>query len=419
MSGPRPSPVIDRGRVARRIERLAGFTEPDRPYTRRAFSEPYLAARRWLRSEFEAAGLTTAIDAGGNLVGRRAGAVAGAGTLAAGSHTDTVVGGGRYDGVAGVVAALEVAQALQESRVALRHDLAVYDFLSEEPSDHGASCVGSSALAGSLPAGMLAAADADGESLAEALTRVGGEPSRLTGPLPGADALRAFLELHIEQGPVLERERVPIGVVEGIVAIHRLQLTVRGRAGHAGTTPMALRRDALVGAAGVVRDVWERARARGGRDGFVATVGRMQVMPNGANVVPGEVRLVMEARSLDEAAVAAFLEETRERASEACAALGLELEAEVTAAAPPVRSDPRLVAALEAACEARGIAHRRLSSGAGHDAMEVARLAPVGMLFVPCRDGLSHNPDEHAEIGDIAAGAAVMLDALLRLDEAL
>ena len=410
---------VDAGRVARRIERLAAFTEPDRPYTRRAFTELHDRARAWLREEFEAAGLEVGLDAGGNLVGRRPGRRAGASALAAGSHIDTVVGGGRYDGIAGVVAALEAAQVLHESGVHLEHALHVYDFLSEEPSDYGASCIGSRALVGTLTPAMLSAAEPGGELLEAALRRAGGEPEALSGPLPDASRLAAFLELHIEQGPVLEREDVPIGVVEGIVAIHRLVVVVRGRAGHAGTTPMALRRDALVGASEIVRDVWERARAREGEGGFVATVGRLQVLPNGANVVPGEVRLVMEARSLEEAAVVAFLEETRERAAAAAEALGLTLEAEVASTAAAVRSDPRLVAALEAAADGRGVAHRRLSSGAGHDAMQLARVAPVAMLFVPCRDGLSHHPDEHAEVGDVAAGAAVMLDALQRLDMVL
>ncbi len=414
---------VDEARIQRRIERLASFTEPDRPYTRRAFTDLYLNARAWLADEFRAAGLEPSVDAAGNLVGRREGRRAGAKALAAGSHIDTVAGGGRFDGVAGVVAALEAAQVLHEQGAVLEHALAVYDFLSEEPSDYGASCVGSSALVGTLTPSLLAGTEPGGETLASALERMGGDPHALGAPLPEAADLAAFLELHIEQGPVLERERTPIGVVEGIVAIQRMDVTVRGKAGHAGTTPMALRRDALVGAAAIVQDVWERARQRASEreedDGFVATVGRLQVVPNGANVVPGEVRLVLEARSLDAPEVEAFLAQTRRRAGERAEALGLELEAAVTSRAPAVRSDPRLVSALEGACDARGLRFRRLSSGAGHDAMELAHVCPVAMLFVPCADGLSHHPDERAEPSDIAAGASVLLDALQRLDATL
>ncbi|MEJ2291327.1 MAG: Zn-dependent hydrolase [Deinococcales bacterium] len=410
---------VDEARIRRRIERLAAMTDPERPYTRRAFTDLYRQARAWLADEFRSAGLAPELDAGGNLVGRRPGRREGARALASGSHIDTVAGGGRYDGIAGVVVALEAAQVLHEHGVELDHPLFVYDFLSEEPSDYGASCVGSSALVGTLTPAMLAAEGPEGESLAAAMARVGADPGALGAPLPDAGRLAAFLELHIEQGPVLEREGVPVGVVDGIVAIHRMVLTLRGRAGHAGTTPMPLRRDALVGASAVVQDVWERARAQGEDGGFVATVGRLEVVPNGANVVPGEVRMVLEARSLDEAEVAAFLDATIERARATAAELGLELEAEVVSTAPAVRSDPRLLAALEASCEGRGLGYRRMSSGAGHDAMQIAQAAPVAMLFVPCAEGLSHHPEERAEIADIAAGAAVLLDALQRLDREL
>lgn len=406
---------VDPSRIQARIERLADFTEPERPYTRRAFTELYLRARDWLVEEFRVAGLEPGVDAAGNLVGRRPGRRRGC-SLALGSHSDTVVGGGRFDGVAGVVAALEVAQALHEQGIELQHALAVYDFLSEEPSDYGPSCVGSSALVGSLTPAMLGATDGDGESLAEALRRMGGEPARLGEPLPEAGSIGAYLELHIEQGPLLEREAVPIGVVDGIVAIRRMAVTLRGVAGHAGTTPMALRRDALVGAAWLVQDVWERARSRAERAGFVATVGRFEVFPNGANVVPGEVRLGLEARSLDESALEDFLAETRERALARARELGLELETAVISTVPATRSDARLVAALEGACQARGLPYRRLSSGAGHDAMHLAAVAPMAMLFVPCEAGLSHHPKEQARFEDVAAGAAVMLDAVRRLD---
>ncbi len=411
--------AVDEARIRRRIEGLAALTERERPYTRRAFTDLYRQARAWLADEFRSGGLEPEVDAGGNLVGRRPGRREGARALASGSHIDTVAGGGRFDGIAGVVVALEAAQVLLENGIELDHPLFVYDFLSEEPSDYGASCVGSSALVGTLTPAMLAAEAPSGESLAAAVQRMGGDPRALGAPLPDAGRIAGFLELHIEQGPLLERERVAVGVVEGIVAIHRMALTLRGKAGHAGTTPMTLRRDALVGASAVVQDVWERARVQGEDGGFVATVGRMEVVPNGANVVPGEVRMALEARSLDEAEVAAFLEATLERARPRAAELGLELEAEVVSTAPAVRSDARLLAALEASCQGRGLSYRRMSSGAGHDAMQIAQAAPVAMLFVPCADGLSHHPDEHAEIADIAAGAAVLLDALQRLDRVL
>src|SRR5690625_3510572 len=202
-------------RIMARISRLAQFTKADRPYTRRAFTDLYLQARNWLRGEFETAGLTPRLDEGANLFGERAGRESGLGALLLGSHIDTVAGGGRFDGIAGVITALEVAQVLHENGVRLRYDLGIVDFLSEEPSDYGASCVGSRALVGTLSEAMLARSNPAGETLAAAITRMGGAPERLTGPLAEAGSIRAYLELHIEQGPVLEQAGAPLGIEIG------------------------------------------------------------------------------------------------------------------------------------------------------------------------------------------------------------
>ena len=414
MTAPRKAPSVSVERVAKRIDALAALTEPDRPYTRRAFTDLYLRARDWLRSEFEGTGLEVHLDAGANLIGTRQGAESGIGALAVGSHIDTVVGGGRYDGVAGVVAGLEAAEALHEAGITLRHDLRVVDFLSEEPSDYGASCVGSRAMAGTLSPAMLQGKNPAGETLDAAIRRMGGRPEDLGSPL--AQDLAAFVELHIEQGPVLMRESRSIGVVEGIVAIHRMTLTVRGQAAHAGTTPMSMRRDALVGAARVVEDVWARARELGERERFVATIGRFDVRPNGANVVPGSVQLVVEARAMDASLVEDFLQQTRAFADRVGEDLGLDVAGEVTSIAAAANSDARIISALEQSCLARGIAYRHMSSGAGHDAMQVATIAPMGMVFIPCVDGVSHNPAESARVEDIASGATVIADALVALD---
>src|SRR5690606_14233533 len=207
---------VDGARIMRRIAALARLTEPDRPYTRRAFTDLYLEGREWLEGEFRQAGLDPRLDAGANLVGERPGRRPGLGALTLGSHTDTVPGGGRFDGIGGVVCALEVAQVLNESGVRLEHPLRVVDFLSEEPSDYGASCVGSRAMVGTLTPAMLAKANAEGAPLADAIARMGGRPAELTRPLVAPGEVAAFLELHIEQGPVLESRGLPIGVVGGI-----------------------------------------------------------------------------------------------------------------------------------------------------------------------------------------------------------
>lgn len=411
-------PHVNAARLSARITRLAEFTEPGRPYTRRAFTDVYAAAREWLAAEFRAAGLKTRLDAGANLIGERPGSDPAAGTIMIGSHIDTVTGGGRFDGIAGVIAGLEVAQALQETGTSLRHGLAVADFLSEEPSDYGASCIGSRALVGNLSEEQLAFTNPAGETLADAIARMGGQPGKLTEPLVTTGEITAYLELHIEQGPVLEAEGKTIGIVSGIAGIQRRRVVIGGRAGHAGTVPMSMRADALVGAAAFVRLVWDETQKEAAQSQFVATVGRFDVQPNGANVVPGRVELVLEARSLDDARTAAFLEAVISAGRDACAGLGLTLEAEPQSFAAAVHCDAQLRRLLSGAAQARGYGQLELVSGAGHDAMQVAHVAPVGMVFVPCEGGISHHPAENAHAGDIAAGAEVLLDTVLALDRA-
>lgn len=410
---------VDGARIMRRIAALARLTEPDRPYTRRAFTDLYLEGREWLEGEFRQAGLDPRLDAGANLVGERPGRRPGLGALTLGSHTDTVPGGGRFDGIAGVVCALEVAQVLNESGVRLEHPLRVVDFLSEEPSDYGASCVGSRAMVGTLTPAMLAKANAEGEPLADAIARMGGRPAELTRPLVAPGEVAAFLELHIEQGPVLESRGLPIGVVGGIVGIQRFQVVVTGAAGHAGTLPMDMRADALVGAARCSDLVWREAQAQAAELPFVATIGKFDVYPNGANVVPGRVELVLEARSLRDDVTAAFLERVIGMGRRECEALRLAFDAEPLSSAPAVVCDPAVREALVDACRARGHGFVEMNSGAGHDAMQVAAVAPVGMVFVPCRGGISHNPAEEAQESDLVAGAEVLLDAVLALDQRL
>jgi len=269
-------------------------------------------------------------------------------------------------------------------------------------------------MIGSLSSQMLAATNPTGETLAAAIQRMGGNPRSLSGPLVGKGDIAAYLELHIEQGPVLEREQTTIGLVEGIVAIHRLAIRVRGQAAHAGTMPMNLRRDALVGASHIVQDVSLRAKKLSETESFVATIGRFNVEPNGINVVPGQVNFVVEARSLDAEKAAAFLETTRRTALTLAPAL--EVQVTELSASPAARSDASLLDALKAGCQSRGHRYRYLTSGAGHDAMHIASVAPMAMLFIACVDGVSHHSAESAAIEDVVAGTEVILDAILELD---
>lgn len=403
-------------RVERRIETLAGFTEPDRPYTRRAFTPLYEEARAWLAEEMRAAGLTVRHDAGANLLGVRSGARREAPAWMLGSHIDTVPSGGRFDGVAGVVCALEVADILHEADVALGRPLCVVDFLSEEPSDYGPSCIGSRAWAGTLSESMLAATSPTGETLETAIVRMAGDPSTIrSGPVADLE-VAGFLELHVEQGRRLERSRQPVGVVDGIVAVRRYAWRISGEAAHAGTTSMDERRDALVGAAQLVCAVDEQARAEAAAHAFVATIGRLQVHPNGINVVPGSVELILETRALDEARLVDWYDRVEAEARRVTERRGVSLETRCVSTAPAVTSDPRLLDALRASATSLGLEPPTLVSGAGHDAMQVGSRVPAAMLFVPSVDGVSHAPHEATDLDDLVTGAEVLAGAIVRLD---
>ena len=381
---------------------------------------PLPEGREWLASEFRASGLETSIDAGGNLVGRLAGSDPNLKPIVIGSHSDTVPSGGRYDGVLGVLAGLEVAQSLVERGDRLRHPLEVYDFLAEEPSEFGLSCIGSRALAGMLSAGMRDIRRPDGMTLREGLAYVGGDPESLASVRRSPDGTAAYVEVHIEQGRVLEQEGTAIGIVTDIVGIHRERITVKGRADHAGATPMPLRADALVGAARVVETVYARALALADSDKpLVATVGKLDVLPNAANAVPGEVEMVLEVRCGDEAATRTFGKTLIEEVRPSLEALRLDVQAETVSHASPTPCAPVVRDAIRTAASSLGFSSRDLPSGAGHDGVFVALTGPIGMIFVPCLDGRSHAPEESIEPHQAADGARVLYETVRRLDAIL
>jgi N-carbamoyl-L-amino-acid hydrolase len=408
---------IDGRRLWNDLMQLAEITDPGKPYTRRSFSPLFDKGRVWLRHRFEDAGLKTRIDTAGNLIGRRDGTEPSAGTILIGSHSDTVPSGGRFDGPAGVLAALEIVRSLAESGFALRHNIEVIDFLAEEPSEFGLSCIGSRGMAGVLDERMLAYTEPSGEVLSDAIDRVGGNAATLASAK--RSDIAAFFELHIEQGLVLQDAKIDVGVVTAIVGITRIEVIFRGSADHAGTTPMELRRDAFTPAAKTAVFVDRIARelvAR--RTGlFVATIGIVSVTPGASNVVPQESRLVIDARSESRALMDEFLARLDAETS-ACAR---ENRTERVAFAllsdtNPTACDPGLRQLLTDSATALGFSHTEIASGAGHDAAFVARIAPSAMLFIPCRDGKSHAPEEWAEPDAIAAGAAVIAEAVMRFD---
>jgi len=302
----------------------------------------------------------------------------------------------------------------------LGHAIEVIDFLAEEPSEYGLSCVGSRGMVGALDAGMLDLTGPGGEKLREALRRVGGDPDRLAASR--RHDIKAFLELHIEQGIVLESRSLDVGVVTSIVGIHRIEIVFEGAADHAGTTPMALRHDALVAAANTVAAVRRIAEqlAAEGPNHFVATVGILSVEPGASNVVPARCRLVIDARSTNSALTRRFVEAVERDSATYAAAAHVERTSLVTLSdAPPIACDPVLREALRRGAQELGLGETDLASGAGHDAAFMSRICPSAMIFVPCRNGKSHAPEEWADREAIARGAAVVLQAVKTLDRSL
>lgn len=407
---------IDSDRLWNNLMDLAEFRDKASPgWTRRSFTAEYLEARQWLRGLMESAGLQVALDAGANLVGSRTGSTAT--QLVVGSHTDTVTGAGRFDGMLGVIAAIECATVLQETSWPFKHGLKIYDFLAEEPSPYGVSTVGSRAVSGHLPPILLALEDPRGETLANGIRRIGGNPAALTGPLLNNADIAAFLELHVEQGPYLETHGIPLGIVTGIVGIRRYRVIIHGSPGHAGTTPMDLRRDALVGASIIVSRVNQWANERAGN--LVATVGRINVEPNALNVIPGVASLGVEARALDRQQLDLF-ESFLKDLTDSLASTNYEVSVNETTREDPVLLDPSLRKAMADVFLQNRWTHAELPSWAGHDAVQMVHVCSrSAMIFVPSHRGLSHCPEEWTEPRDAALGAEALLQCLLRLDRDL
>jgi N-carbamoyl-L-amino-acid hydrolase len=415
-SGAEPS--IDPARLRRRLEQLSTFGRPaggdfSAGVSRVAYSDADVAARRWLIGEMKSAGLAPRIDPAGNIFARWAGADPSRPPILFGSHIDSVPSGGNFDGDLGSLAALEAIQALQSGRRTPRHPFEMVVWAHEESTAFGHGTAGSRIVAGDLKAGVLDQVW-DGFSRADGIRRIGGDPARLEDAVRKPGSWQAYLELHIEQGGTLERTRTPIGVVEGIVAIHRYDVVITGAANHAGTTPMDERRDALLAASRLIIAVRETVTARPGR--HVGTVGRIEITPNSPNVIPGLAKVSVEFRDLSEATLEGLAATLRERLALIARDSATEIGMTLASRNPPALATAAVQAAVERAAERAGLGAARLPSGAGHDAQMIAALAPMGMIFVPSIGGISHSPLERTSWEDCARGAQVLLDTLLELD---
>jgi len=409
------SPRVNAARLRQRLEALSVFGRPAGGtfadgVSRVAYSDSDVAGRRYAMSLMEAAGLKPRIDAAGNIVARRAGADNSLPAVLFGSHIDSVPNGGNFDGDLGSMAAIEVIQTINAAGIVTRRPLEIVIWSNEEGVAFDNGLYGSRAAAGDFAAAELEIVW-NGVKQADAIRKLGGNPEHIADALRTPGSFHCYLELHIEQGGTLDKAGVPIGVVEGIVAIDRYDVEIHGFANHAGTTPMPDRRDALLAASHLTIAVNEVVRRQPGRQ--VGTVGQLSVTPNAANVVPGLVRMTIELRDLSAGKIAGLAEEIRIRAKAIAAQTGTEIAIRPAAHHDSALASPEIQKSIEAACARLGLRSMRLPSGAGHDAQMMAKLGPMGMIFVPSVDGISHAPKELSRWEDCANGANVLLETVL------
>lgn len=417
MVTPAQRPSISASRLWATLEHYAQFgATPDGGVTRPIFSPADASARAQLVAHGRALGLEVAVDAAANVILRRQGATPGLPAIVIGSHLDSVPAGGRFDGALGVHCALEVLRTLHDHAIATRHPVALISFSGEEATAYGTSTFGSRAVSGRLP-DVAENLLPDGRTVRRALRDCGGDWERLGTAREALGPVACFLEAHIEQGKRLELSGRPLAAVSGVTGICRQRITFRGMAGHAGTTAMAERHDALRAAARFVLDVAEKPREIAARDAeATATVGFLQVSPNSPNVIPGEVAAVTDLRSADHASLATMARSAAAAAQQAAYDEGVEVEISTILDQAPIAFDGRVRALIGAVVAGLGGEERELSSQAGHDAVHMQSCAPSGMIFVRCRGGVSHHAAEYAAPEDAALAAQALLHSVLAAD---
>ncbi|MBI5910520.1 MAG: allantoate amidohydrolase [Betaproteobacteria bacterium] len=396
-------------RVMERLDALARHSDEPGKLTRLYLSAAHKTAAEELAGWMREAGLTVSIDALGTVVGRYESAIPGAPALLFGSHIDTVRDAGRYDGALGVIAGLVAVEELAKRHEKFPFAIEVVAFGDEEGVRFPTTLTSSRALAGNFDPAVLDACDAEGVSLRKALIAFGCDPAAIASVAKSREQVLAYVEVHIEQGPVLESSNLPVGVVTAINGVRRLTVAVTGEAGHAGTVPMRLRRDALAAAAEMVLAV---ERIANSLSNIMATIGRMEVFPCAVNVIPGSVQFTIDVRSPDDMHRDAATEEITRSIRKIAADRRVELSISTTHEAPATACSPVMIDALSRAIKNLGYATRLLPSGAGHDAMAIAKLCPVGMLFVRCAGGISHNPKEAISLQDADICVRILLEFL-------
>ena len=406
-----PQISADPERMEQRIQALGQFgTNRDGGVSRVAFSDADIAGREYIKDLMRDAGLNVRVDTAGNIIGRREGSEEGLAPIMFGSHIDSVPGGGNYDGDVGVIGAIEVAQMLHERGMVTRHPIEVVSFTDEE-----GGLTGSRAMTGTLGDGTLDVMSHSGMTIRDGIRHIGGDPNRLDLAVRKPGEIAAFIELHIEQGGILDETGVNIGVVEGIVGIRWWDVTIEGFANHAGTTPMDKRWDAMVTAAELTLAINRIATDLPGRQ--VATVGRIQAFPGAPNVIPGEVVMSLEIRDLDAVKIQQVFDLIEAEAGRIADVRFTPIRFnELDVASPPAPTDEQMRRIISASADDLGMSFRLMPSGAGHDAQDIASIAPTGMIFVPSKDGISHSPKEFTSADDMANGASVLFRTVVAID---
>jgi beta-ureidopropionase / N-carbamoyl-L-amino-acid hydrolase len=418
-AAPLPPITINKRRLLRDLNAVSRIGIGDRgSVTRLVFSIKELRSRQFLIHQMRQIGLQIHIDRIGNIFGRLDGANAKPAALLVGSHLDTVVHGGKFDGTLGVIAALEAVRTLKEQKIVLPSPVEVVCFVGEESSRFGYSTLGSSLMTGEVRGkDLVHAADAQGTKLEDILASMGIYRNNLRSMRRDPSTIKAYLELHIEQGPILEAKKKPIGIVTSIAAPTRFRVVFTGQADHSGTTPMEMRRDALVAASELIVAVEKVCRryAHVEQGRVVGTVGAIKIEPGVINAIPGRAELSVDIRSISAEAKKHVVRLVQAQIDEIARRRNIEAEILPLREEDPVPLDKRLVRLLKECCEAKNIAYEIMPSGAGHDAMQMAKITAAGMLFIPSRRGISHSPLEWSEPEDICLGAQLLLDSIIRV----
>jgi ureidoglycolate amidohydrolase len=406
---------VDRDRLAAEIEELAGISEAEAPaVTRIVFSPTDMKARAWLIARCEKAGLAVRQDAIGNIFARWAGSEPDAPAVGTGSHIDAIPNAGKYDGVVGVLGGLEAIRSLQRGSFRPKHSIELLMFTSEEPTRFGIGCLGSRLLSGTMTSDAARKLVDKDENSLEEIRRNAGYSAPLEEVKLPSGYYKAFVELHIEQGPLLERQNTPLGIVTNIAAPASLRISIEGAGGHAGAVLMLDRRDALCAAAEVILVIENAARSSGAVD-TVATVGICDVFPGAVNSIPSRVRLTLDIRDTDLARRDAAMRAIEVARQAIALKRHVSISEEIVNADAPAHCSPEITDALAQACAVHHFSSMKMVSRAYHDSLFMSRVAPVAMLFIPCRDGYSHRPDEFASPEDIARGVLVLAEALAAL----